>query len=610
MTEASASLRFIGRDARRVADKIRAFDWSATPLGPSGGWPQSLQTTLGLMLNSPYPMWLAWGEGLTYFYNDAFQPNLADKPEPLGKPFAEAAADALPTLAPIMERALRGEASYFEDFPVTLERYGFREKTWWTFSYAPVVGEAGQVDGVLCIGRETTREVMARATLSTERERLARLFQQTPSSVAVLSGPSHVYELVNETHRGLAPGRDFVGRPVRQVFPEVEGQGVFERLDEVYASGRAHVETGFKVELAGPGGVPEEHFVDLVYQPLTDDDGAVSGIFVQGHDVTQRVTAEAAVREREERLRFALDAGRMGAWDLDVNAGEVTLSDGAREILGLPSGTPLSIADLEANSSPGAYDGMKAALREALKNNDPFFEAEHQHVRADDGQVRWILIRGRSRLVSVGGTLRCFGVLMDLTDRKEAEDRLRLLAREVDHRANNLLAAVQSVVNLTQAEDVPGFRERIRGRLRALANAHRLLAENRWTGAGLAQVVGEELEPYGGGHVRFEGPDAQLAPSVAQALAVALHELATNAAKHGSLSTPQGWTVVTWSGPDQERVVHMTWLEEGGPSPSSPARPGFGMTLLARAFAGHRGGSVELDWRPEGLCCRLTFPVL
>jgi two-component sensor histidine kinase len=199
---------------------------------------------------------------------------------------------------------------------------------------------------------------------------------------------------------------------------------------------------------------------------------------------------------------------------------------------------------------------------------------------------------------------------MDLTERKQAEDRLLLLAREVDHRANNLLAAVQSIVNLTRAEDIAGFRERISGRISALGNAHRLLAESRWMGADLARVVAEELEPYREGHVSIAGPDAQLAPPVAQALAVALHELATNAAKHGSLSTASGRTLVTWSQPDKQRLIHMTWQELGGPPPSAPTKPGFGMTLLQRAFTGQPGGSAELDWRPEGLCCRLRFPVL
>jgi two-component sensor histidine kinase len=610
MIDAAPVARHGGRDARRVAEKIQGFDWGRTPLGPSQRWPQSLKTTLSLMLNSPFPMWLVWGEGLTYFYNDAFQPHLGDKPEALGRSFADISADVSPSLAPIMQRALQGEASYFEDFGLTLERCGYPERTWWTFAYSPVLGEGGEVAGVLCVGRETTGEVTARATLSTERERLARLFEQTPSHIAFLSGPNHVYELVNEAHRRLAPGREILGKSARDAFPEIAGQGVFELLDQVYASGRGQAQTGVEIALADPNGVLRKRYVDILYQPITAEDGAVTGIFVEGRDVTQRVAAEAAVREREERLALAVDAGRMGAWDLEVNTGEITLSAGAIAMLGLPARQTYALADLEGGSLPGEFDRLRTALAEARGRNDASFEGDFRHIRADDGELRWFLIRGRAEFVAASGSLRCFGVLMDLTERKAAEERLHLLAREVDHRANNLLAAVQSVVNLTRAPDVPTFRARIRGRLGALANAHRLLAESRWTGACLARVVAEELEPYRDGLLRIAGPDAKLAPPVAQALAIALHELATNAAKHGSLSTPNGRTRVSWTKPDKNRLVHMTWLEQGGPPTQPQPRAGFGMTLLTRAFAGQPGCGVALDWRPGGLCCQLTFAVL
>lgn len=593
-----------------MAERVRAYDWATTPLGPRFDWPPHLHTTLNLVLNSGFPMWLAWGEKLTFLYNDAFRPHIGRKPDPLGMPLAEAAAEAWPTLAPIAERTLRGEGAFFENFPVPLQRYGYRENTWWTFAYSPVFAESGEVAGILCVGHETTGEVNARAALGAERERLARLLEQAPSNVAFLAGPDHVYTLVNEAHRKLAAGRELVGRRVRDVFPELEGQGLFEALDDVYSSGRPHVTDGLRLRLAQPGGGSREHFVDMIMQPITGEDGAVSGIFVEGHDVTERMTAEAALSEREERLRLAVDAGRMGTWDLDVGSGAVALSVVALAMLGLPEDCAFSMAEFEADSLPGEFDRMKASLKEARARQDPFFEVEFRHRRADDGRIRWFLIRGRSEFVMSGGVLRCFGVLMDLTERKEAEDRLRLLAREVDHRANNLLAAVQSVVNLTRAKDVPTFRERIRGRLGALANAHRLLAESRWTGAGLARVVGEELEAYRGGRVHLSGPDARLSPPVAQALAIALHELATNAAKYGSLSTPHGRTSVTWTRPNKARIVHLSWQEQGGPPASEPSQPGFGTTLLKRAFAGQRGGEVELEWRSEGLRCRLSFPVL
>lgn len=597
------------QDARPMAEQVRMFDWAGTPLGPSSAWPQSLRTMLSVVLNARSPMCLAWGDDLTCLYNDPYRSLLGDKPETLGRPFAEVWADAWPGVAEIMARARAGEASSFDEFAATLERHGRPVKTWWTFSVSPVVGEAGEVSGVLCSVHETTGEVNARATLDAERERLARLFEQAPGFIALLRGPDHIYDLVNAAHRRLTPGREVLGRPAREAFPEL-GRDYFELLDEVYRSGRPRNHTGLRIPLAAANAALRDRYVDVTYQPITAEDGSVTGIFVEGHDVTERVAAEAAVNDREDRLKLAIDAGRMATWDFDPASGAVTLSAGALTMLGLPPGRPVSTAGLQAGFLPGEFERVTAALDEARRRQDPFFEVEYRHVRPDDGEIRWFLARGRIEFAPTDTPARSFGVLMDLTDRKAAEDRLHLLAREVDHRANNLLAAVQSVVNLTRAEDVPGFRTRIVGRIRALANAHRLLAASRWTGAALAQVVAEELEPYREGDVRIEGPDARLAPPVAQALAIALHELATNAAKYGSLSTPNGRTRVTWSALDEKRRIHMTWQESGGAPPSPSPRAGFGMTLLQRAFAGQPGGSVELDWRPEGLFCRLSFPAL
>lgn len=610
MTEAAANDHRIRQDATPMAERVRRFDWANTPLGPSAAWPQSLRTMVSVVLNSRIPMCLAWGDGLTCLYNDAYRPLLSDKPDALGRPFAAAWADAWPGVAAIMARALAGEPSYSAEFAATIERHGRPEQTWWTFSVSPVIGESGAVSGVLCVIQESTGEVTARTALRNERERLARLFEQAPGFIAFLKGPNHEYELVNAAHRRLSPGREVLGKPAREAFPELEGQGCFELLDEVYRSGRPQTQTGLRFPLGVANQALRDRYVDVTYQPITAEDGSVTGIFVEGHDVTERVAAEAAVRDREDRLRLAIDAGQMATWDVDVVSGAVALSSGALRMLGLPPGAPLKLAELEAGSLPGEFERTKAALQDARERHAPFFEVEFRYARADDGQVRWFLIRGRTEFVSAGGTLCCFGVMMDLTDRKAEEDRLLLLAREVDHRANNLLAAVQSVVNLTRSDDVPSFRKSIGGRIRALANAHRLLAQSRWAGAGLAQVVADELEPYREGRLQVDGPDARLAPAVAQGLAMALHELATNAAKYGSLSNPEGLSLVAWSRPDENRVVHMTWWERGGPPPRLPPQPGFGMTLLQRAFAGQPGGSVALDWRPDGLCCRLSFPVL
>jgi two-component sensor histidine kinase len=206
---------------------------------------------------------------------------------------------------------------------------------------------------------------------------------------------------------------------------------------------------------------------------------------------------------------------------------------------------------------------------------------------------------------------RYVGAIQDITLRKADEERMRLLAREVDHRANNLLTVVQGTVALSQAADAPGLKTVITGRVNALARAHQLLAKARWEGADLRRLVEEELLPFSlgdEGRVHVSGPPIALAPAAAQAVAMALHELATNAAKYGALSTPEGRVEVQWSC-DPLGALTLCWREAGGPRVRKPQTRGLGTTLLARALSGPIGGKTRLDWRPEGLVCELVLPM-
>jgi two-component sensor histidine kinase len=201
-------------------------------------------------------------------------------------------------------------------------------------------------------------------------------------------------------------------------------------------------------------------------------------------------------------------------------------------------------------------------------------------------------------------------MLVDITDRKLSEERLKLLASEVDHRANNLLALVQAAVRLTQGGSADDLKQAIEGRIKALAQAHALLARSRWIGADLRQLVEEELAPYHGetGRVIIDGPSWLLEPTVAQSMAVAVHEVTTNAAKYGALSTAAGRVRVEWSNDGDERL-RFRWTETGGPPVAQPARRGFGTGVVERMIRHQLGGEVAFDWRPEGVVCEINVPV-
>jgi PAS domain S-box-containing protein len=198
-------------------------------------------------------------------------------------------------------------------------------------------------------------------------------------------------------------------------------------------------------------------------------------------------------------------------------------------------------------------------------------------------------------------------IARDVTEQKQSREQIATLAREVEHRGKNLLASVQAIVNLSQADSSAALKQAIEGRIQALANVQSLFVESRWVGAELSAIASRELAPYGAAdkkRVRIEGPPILLEPTAAQAVAVTLHELATNAAKYGSLSAREGRLDLTWRRASDGELL-LRWEEEGGPEVEKPGRQGFGSRVI-KQMTGQLGGKAEFDWRPRGLLCEIT----
>jgi PAS domain S-box-containing protein len=195
-------------------------------------------------------------------------------------------------------------------------------------------------------------------------------------------------------------------------------------------------------------------------------------------------------------------------------------------------------------------------------------------------------------------------IARDITQSKQIERQAGVLAREAEHRTRNILATVSAAVELSESDTPEGLKVAIRGRIRALANAHTMFVESRWTGAELKHLVAKELSPYqtDGDRALIEGPQITLEPTAAQAVAVIVHELATNAAKYGALSVPAGSVQMTWSqSPGGELSIR--WIERGGPVVTSPTRQGFGSRVM-KSLIQQTGGTIAFDWRKGGLCCQ------
>ena len=322
MTSQTAQADFL-TGGGEMAAMIRAHDWSSSPLGPIAGWSQSLRSIVSLMLASEFAMCLAWGDELGFLYNDHYARIMHDKhPAALGRPFADVWADVWSDISPLVDKALGGEASFFENLPLLTNRKGYDEQAWFTFSYSPLRDDSGAIAGMFCSTYESTERVQTERALRDERERMGQMFAQAPTFMAMLRGAEHRFELTNPGYDKLIGHRDVLGRTVAETLPDAVEQGFLDLLDGVFTSGVAFTATGMLYAVqAEPGGPINDRYVDFVYQPIRDATGAVVGVFVEGADVTDRqrleqdlqslnADLEQRVRDRTQELIEAQEALR------------------------------------------------------------------------------------------------------------------------------------------------------------------------------------------------------------------------------------------------------------------------------------------------------------
>jgi two-component sensor histidine kinase/CheY-like chemotaxis protein len=312
--------------------------------------------------------------------------------------------------------------------------------------------------------------------------------------------------------------------------------------------------------------------------------------------------------ESEQRRSLALAAGSMGSWDWDLVSGKIAWDEGQHAIYGVtPGDFAVTPANLKVLIVPEDWERLQLGLASLMEHGQPH-HGEYR-ARRPNGEIRWCSTTAAASRDETGKVIRISGVTMDITERKEAEERQTLLAREVDHRAKNAMAIVQSIVRLTKASRVDDYVAIIEGRIKALSRAHALLSNARWQGADLDKLVAEELAPYRAGHgehLAISGPKVVLEPTTAQTLALALHELATNAAKYGALSTAAGKLALHWE--QRGESLNIVWHETAGPRTQQPSATGFGTQIITGSIERQLGGATEFEWLPTGLRCTLTVP--
>lgn len=421
---------------------------------------------------------------------------------------------------------------------------------------------------------------------------------------AVLDGISDVYYAFDRDWRFWAfnssaeeffgfPRAEMLGKRFQDIYPQGAGTPFLVMLERAMDKGQSG-------RLTVPSALRQGRMVDIRVSSL----GAL-GVGVAIDDVTERTEAERAVRESERRLDLAVGAHKVGIFDWHVPSGKAVWNAEMEDIFGLPRGSfeghtehfrRRVVADDLAR-----IDGETAA---ALAAGKDLVEYEFRLIRPD-GEIRWI--EGAARFVfdADGQPRRMVGTNVDITERKTAETHQRLLINELNHRVKNTLAIVQAIAwqSFRSAGAPKSATEAFEGRLRALASAHDVLTRKNWEAGPIGQIIAEALAPHHDGRIVADGPAVDLDPKAAVAVGLAMHELATNAVKYGSLSCAGGRVDVSWTA--EAEKLHLIWRETGGPPVKKPAQRGFGARLLEQGLAEELRGSVTLSFPPEGLVCHV-----
>lgn len=357
-----------------------------------------------------------------------------------------------------------------------------------------------------------------------------------------------------------------------------------------------------------------QHYWESSWFPLPEPDGAIRRIGVVALDVTQRHRMEEALRVSEERFRSLAEATDEVIWVLDTTRQRLEyLNPAFEKVWGESRERLLKNGNIwqDMLHPEDAGQALRAIARARM--GEPC-EVEYRIVRAD-GKVRWINNSGFPIFSADGKVRRVAGVARDVTDRRRAEEQQKLLLGELNHRVKNTLATVQSLVvqSLRTAPDLSAFRQTFEARIIALAKTHDVLTRSHWEGACLAEIFEEELAPYrcSGNRISLQGEDVFLTRSRALSLGLVVHELTTNAVKHGALSSELGTLDIKWETETREngKWLRMHWRENGGPPVSRTGRQGFGTLLLGRSIRDELLGEADLRFEPSGVECDIAFPL-
>lgn len=471
--------------------------------------------------------------------------------------------------------------------------------------YQPVRDPAGQVVGIFVEGTDVTERILAERDVR-DREAQFRTFAEAM--------PNHVWTALPDGKLDWFNGRVYQYSGQTPGTLDGEGWGAIVHPDDVTEAaarwaGCVHTGAPYEAEfrIRRFDGAYRWHLVRAV--TLADAEGKIGRWLGTNTDIEDQKQTLQRLAESERRFRLSQNAAGIASLELDIATGAVMGSDFFWELWGLTPRASEHISVLEAIVLP-EYRNVRST-EETRQNGTASLKVDYRIRRPDTGEIRWL-----SRNIEFihdpdGRPVKMFGVVQDITDRKEAEARQAMLTHELEHRIKNILAMVSAIAAQTlRNTDLETAAATFGERLRALSNAHDILTRTRWTAAGLGEVVRSAVRPLPAERISIAGPDVSLGPKMALSLALAINELGTNALKYGALSLETGRVCVSWT---IERLgetaqIVWRWSEDGGPPVVPPTRRGFGRFLIERVLAADFHGQVSIDYLPKGVEVILTAP--
>ena len=621
---------------------IAAFDWSSTPLGPIADWRGELLAAVGVMLQTDYPHALWWGPERILLHNDHYLDLLAERGASLGRTAADVWADADdPFFAHLDEVERKRHGLSKVDLRIDFVRAGRTDERYWNFAMTPILGREGEVLGVLNGVRETTSQVLRRQAdallLDLDDQLLAAAGIDTVIAAALATIGEHLgarrtgYAEVDPVTHTLAIFPCWVPGAL----PDIEGLyplGTFGNITDELRQGQVVVIADNRTDPRTSDAATLERYDRIglrsgIVVPVIDNGRYAGGLFVQDdvprswtrHQVMlvqsathrlwhalKRLRTEIAMRESEQRYRLIFEQANDIIFTADIDQRITACNAAAARALGLSREAIVgaSIADFV---SAADFEQTSAMLRHKLDHGG---NTRHEvGVTGADGRaMRW----ENDSTVIVDRDGKAMGLLSisrDVTERRAFDERQRLLINELNHRVKNALALVQAIAHQSfrpGVESATAQRDFL-ARLGTLAKAHDLLTREHWEGVTMAEIVRAATAAFDAARVEAQGPPLRLTPKAAVAVAMALHELGTNAMKYGALSTPAGCVQIGWSS-DAERFC-LGWQEHDGPPVTAPSRRGFGVKMVERALASDLHGSVSVAFLPQGVQCAIDAPL-